>query len=234
MNEHEQGPMENLLEGLDQHAQFLSKEELKAELSSRGIDGRRRLLDDDRALLTVQPAGTPRDCKHCGSAYERRAERDPKDAAGSHHLTVPIRGVDHPLCLLDWQRCKPDSSNSHGRRDSSRAREPLLTAQASSMYGWSTRITRCCNVSPRSCRSAPSMDRMSAGSVTATRRRPVWVWIARDESGLDALAWSWLSTRRRRRAQELTGIRFHVFSEVATKLLARERASLPPPPVGEA
>jgi hypothetical protein len=39
MNEHEQGPMENLLEGLDQHAQFLSKEDLKAELSSRGIDG---------------------------------------------------------------------------------------------------------------------------------------------------------------------------------------------------
>ena len=38
MNEDKQGPMENLLEGLDQHAQFLSKEELKAELSNRGID----------------------------------------------------------------------------------------------------------------------------------------------------------------------------------------------------
>jgi len=50
MNEHEQGPMENLLEGLDQHAQFLSKEELKAELSSRGIDGE-ALLKQAREII---------------------------------------------------------------------------------------------------------------------------------------------------------------------------------------
>jgi len=50
MNEHEQGPMENLLEGLDHHAQFLSKEELKAELSSRGIDGE-ALLKQAREII---------------------------------------------------------------------------------------------------------------------------------------------------------------------------------------
>lgn len=38
MSEPEKRPMENLLEGLDQHSQFLSKEELAAELNSRGID----------------------------------------------------------------------------------------------------------------------------------------------------------------------------------------------------
>jgi|ERR1041384_1185802 hypothetical protein len=38
MNENQQGPMENLLDGLDQHAQFLSDEELKAELEALGID----------------------------------------------------------------------------------------------------------------------------------------------------------------------------------------------------
>lgn len=38
MNEHQQGPMENLLEGLDQHAEFLSNEELKSELRNRGIN----------------------------------------------------------------------------------------------------------------------------------------------------------------------------------------------------
>lgn len=34
----QQGPIENLLEGLDQHTQFLSKEELEAELRNRGIN----------------------------------------------------------------------------------------------------------------------------------------------------------------------------------------------------
>ena len=38
MNENQQGPMENLLDGLNQHAQFLSDEELKTELKARGID----------------------------------------------------------------------------------------------------------------------------------------------------------------------------------------------------
>ena len=38
MKENQQGPMENLLDGLDQHAQSMSDEELKAELEARGID----------------------------------------------------------------------------------------------------------------------------------------------------------------------------------------------------
>jgi hypothetical protein len=38
MNEKPQGPMENLLDGLSRHAQFLSEEDLKFELSGRGID----------------------------------------------------------------------------------------------------------------------------------------------------------------------------------------------------
>lgn len=38
MNENQQGPMEKLLDGLDQQAQLLSDEELKAELEARGID----------------------------------------------------------------------------------------------------------------------------------------------------------------------------------------------------
>lgn len=37
MKENQQGPMENLLDGLDQQAQYLSNEELKTELSKRGI-----------------------------------------------------------------------------------------------------------------------------------------------------------------------------------------------------
>lgn len=41
MNNGEQGPMENLLDGLDQHADVLSSDELKTELQERGID-----LDD--------------------------------------------------------------------------------------------------------------------------------------------------------------------------------------------
>lgn len=38
MKNDEQGPMENLLDGLDQHADALSSDELKAELKDRGID----------------------------------------------------------------------------------------------------------------------------------------------------------------------------------------------------
>lgn len=38
MKNDEQGPMENLLEGLDQHSDALSSDELKAELRNRGID----------------------------------------------------------------------------------------------------------------------------------------------------------------------------------------------------
>lgn len=38
MNENQQGPMENLLDGLHQHAKFLSDEELKAELKARGVE----------------------------------------------------------------------------------------------------------------------------------------------------------------------------------------------------
>lgn len=37
MNHDEKGPMENLLEGLDLHSEFLTLEELKAELRARGI-----------------------------------------------------------------------------------------------------------------------------------------------------------------------------------------------------
>lgn len=38
MENDERGPMENLLDGLDRHADFLSLDELKAELQNRGID----------------------------------------------------------------------------------------------------------------------------------------------------------------------------------------------------
>jgi len=38
MKNDEQGPMENLLDGLDQHADVLSSDELKGELQDRGID----------------------------------------------------------------------------------------------------------------------------------------------------------------------------------------------------
>ncbi len=38
MKNDEQGPMENLLEGLDQHSDSLSPDELKAESQDRGID----------------------------------------------------------------------------------------------------------------------------------------------------------------------------------------------------
>jgi hypothetical protein len=38
MNPNQNRPIENLLEGLSQHARFLSREERKAELRERGID----------------------------------------------------------------------------------------------------------------------------------------------------------------------------------------------------
>jgi hypothetical protein len=38
MTNDEQGPMENLLDGLDEHSDSLSSDELKAELLDRGID----------------------------------------------------------------------------------------------------------------------------------------------------------------------------------------------------
>jgi hypothetical protein len=69
------------------------------------------------------------------------------------------------------------------------------------------------------------------------RRRPIWVWIATCENGLDALAlmWPWLSDRRRRQALDVTGISFHVFSRAATTLRELPYASrLPPPPAAAA
>lgn len=56
MNENQQGAMENLLDGLDQHAQFLSDEELKAELSTRGIDVDRFLKGSRTMLAQYQKA----------------------------------------------------------------------------------------------------------------------------------------------------------------------------------
>ncbi len=38
MKNDKQGPMENLLDGLDQHADALSSDEVKSELEDRGID----------------------------------------------------------------------------------------------------------------------------------------------------------------------------------------------------
>ena len=69
------------------------------------------------------------------------------------------------------------------------------------------------------------------------RRKPIWVWIADCERGLDALALMrpWLSYRRRKRALELTGIAFHVFSGAATTLRELPYGSrLPPPPAAAA
>ena len=53
------------------------------------------------------------------------------------------------------------------------------------------------------------------------RRKPLWVWIARAENGLDCLAfmWPWLSLRRRQRAQEITGIDFTCFLGVRKLLI---------------
>jgi hypothetical protein len=67
---------------------------------------------------------------------------------------------------------------------------------------------------------------------TSHRRKDLWVWIARDEAGLDAIAlmWPWLGSRRRNRAQALTGVRFHVFSRVARKLQTRQYDAQSPRP----
>jgi hypothetical protein len=61
------------------------------------------------------------------------------------------------------------------------------------------------------------------------RKKPLWVWLATEEAALDAVAlmWPWLGRRRRSRAQELTGVRFPVFSRVSTELLA-ERFGIRP------
>jgi len=51
MNEKPQGPIENLLDGLSRHAQFLSEEDLKAELSARGVDVD-GFLSEAQAMIT--------------------------------------------------------------------------------------------------------------------------------------------------------------------------------------
>ncbi len=51
MNEDDKGPMENLLDGLDLHSEFLSLEELKTELRARGI-----AIDDFLAGMKSQIA----------------------------------------------------------------------------------------------------------------------------------------------------------------------------------
>src|SRR5436190_1680932 len=56
MNENRQGPMEKLLDGLDQQAQFLSDEELKAELEARGIDVDRFLKQARTMIARYQKA----------------------------------------------------------------------------------------------------------------------------------------------------------------------------------
>src|ERR1051325_7729319 len=56
MNGNQQGPMENLLDGLDQQAQFLSDEELKAELEARGIDVNKFLTGARAAITQYQKA----------------------------------------------------------------------------------------------------------------------------------------------------------------------------------
>ena len=51
MNHDEQGPMENLLEGLDLHSELLTLEDLKAELRARGI-----AIDDFLTKIKVELA----------------------------------------------------------------------------------------------------------------------------------------------------------------------------------
>ena len=50
MTNDEQGPMENLLDGLDQQSDALSSEELKAELAARGIDMDRFVEEIDQMI----------------------------------------------------------------------------------------------------------------------------------------------------------------------------------------
>ena len=58
---------------------------------------------------------------------------------------------------------------------------------------------------------------------TEHRKKPLWVWAAREDAALDAIAlmWPWLGSRRRSRAHELSGVPFHVFSSTASELLAQ-------------
>lgn len=56
MNQEQQGPMENLLDGLSQHAQALSLEERKAELRERGIDADKFLQDAHSIIAQHQKA----------------------------------------------------------------------------------------------------------------------------------------------------------------------------------
>ncbi len=44
------GPIEKVLEGLDQHSQLLSKEELKAELIARGLDADNYLKETNQLI----------------------------------------------------------------------------------------------------------------------------------------------------------------------------------------
>jgi hypothetical protein len=50
MSDNPQGPIENLLDGLSQHARFLSQEERKAELRDRGVDVD-RFLKEARSII---------------------------------------------------------------------------------------------------------------------------------------------------------------------------------------
>ena len=56
MKENQQGPMENLLDGLDQHAQSMSDEELKTELEVRGIDADKFLKKARATVAQYQKA----------------------------------------------------------------------------------------------------------------------------------------------------------------------------------
>lgn len=50
MNHDEQGPMENLLDGIEEHADALNFDELRAELANRGIDVDAALANANRMI----------------------------------------------------------------------------------------------------------------------------------------------------------------------------------------
>jgi len=56
MNNPQQGPMENLLQGLDEQSDLLSYEEVTAELADCGVDVG-LLLDRIHALIDAKPPG---------------------------------------------------------------------------------------------------------------------------------------------------------------------------------